>query len=243
MPRCRIAIATISPYPHEDEYDSGDYQETLDRCLKEIGWAEKANLQGQLIDGRYHGLAIGCFIEGGAAGPKETARLEINDDGTISVFIGSSAVGQGVETVFAQIAADALEIPMDRIRGVYHGSTAYVSDGYGAYHSRSVVMGGSALLDAANNFQAALREAAAKRLGCDAGEIRLDEDKVSGAGTASRCRCPPLPGSRPKARSSTRSTPTAMARRPRTWRSIRRSARSRSSTTSWCRTPAASSIR
>src|SRR4029079_19529989 len=111
----------------------------------------------------------------------EMARLEVNDDGTISVFIGSSAVGQGVETVFAQIAAEALEIPIDRIRGVYHGSTAYVSDGYGAYHSRSVVMGGSALLDAANNFQAALREEAAKRLNCNASDISLSEDKVSGA--------------------------------------------------------------
>ena len=174
-------IADISPYPHEDSYDSGDYSVTFERCLKEIGWAEKSNMQGQLIDGRYHGLAIGCFIEGGAAGPKETAGLAVNDDGTISVFIGSSAVGQGVETVFAQIAADALEIPMDRIRGVYHGSTAYVSDGYGAYHSRSVVMGGSALLDAANNFRTALSAAAAKKLGCAAGEIRFNEERVSGA--------------------------------------------------------------
>ena len=138
--------------------------------------------QGQLVDGRYHGLAIGCFIEGGAAGPKEMARLEINDDGSISVFMGSSAVGQGVETVFAQIAADALDIPMERIRWVHHGSTAYVSDGYGAYHSRSVVMGGSALLDAANNFKAALSEEAAKRLGCAASEITLGEDKVGGPG-------------------------------------------------------------
>ena len=146
-------LADIAPYPHEDELDSGDYQVTIERCLKEIGWAEKSKFAGKLVDGRYQGIAIGCFIEGGAAGPKETARLEVNDDGTISVFIGSSAVGQGVETVFAQIAADALEIPMDRIRGVYHGSTAFVSDGYGAYHSRSVVMGGSALLDAASNFK------------------------------------------------------------------------------------------
>jgi carbon-monoxide dehydrogenase large subunit len=175
-------IATISPYEHKDEYDSGDYRATLDRCLKEIRWAEKAKLQGERVDGRYHGLAIGCFIEGGAAGPKETARLEINDDGSISVYMGSSAVGQGVETVFAQIAADALEIPMDRIRWVHHGSTSYVSDGYGAYHSRSVVMGGSALLDAADNFKAALGEAAAARLDCDASEVRLGEDKVFGTG-------------------------------------------------------------
>jgi len=175
-------IATITPYEHKDEYDSGDYQVTLDRCLEEIRWTEKAKLQGQLIDGRYHGLAIGCFIEGGAAGPKESARLAINADGTISVFMGSSAVGQGVETVFAQIAADALEIPIDRIRGAFHGSTAYVSDGYGAYHSRSVVMGGSALLDAAKKFQDALRAVAAKRLGCEGAQVTLGEDKISAPG-------------------------------------------------------------
>jgi carbon-monoxide dehydrogenase large subunit len=176
------SIATIAPYEHKDEYDSGDYRTTFERCLQEIRWAEKAAMQGQLIDGRYHGLAIGCFVEGGAAGPKETAGLGVNEDGSISVFIGSSAVGQGVETVFAQIAADALEIPMNRIRGVFHGSTAYVSDGYGAYHSRSVVMGGSALLDAANNFQDLLRTTAAKRLGCAAADVSLGEDKVSAHG-------------------------------------------------------------
>lgn len=179
------SIATITPYEHKDEYDSGDYQETFNRCLDEIRWADKAKLQGRLVDGRYHGLAIGCFIEGGAAGPKETAGLAVNDDGSVSVFIGSSAVGQGVETVFAQIAADALEVPIDRIRGVFHGSTAYVSDGYGAYHSRSVVMGGSALLDAVKNFQAALRAAAARRLGCDASAIRFFDDKVGGPDGAS----------------------------------------------------------
>ena len=150
----------------------------LDRCLAEFGWADKAKLQGRLIDGRYHGLAVGCFVEGGAAGPKETARLEIEPGGTVAVFIGSSAVGQGVETVFAQIAADALEIPMERISGVHHGSTAYVSDGYGAYHSRSIVMGGSALLDAAKNLHALIRATAAQRFGCAAEDVVIREDRV-----------------------------------------------------------------
>ena len=96
--------------------------------------------------------------------------------------MGTSSVGQGVETVFAQIAADALEVPIERIHHVYHGSTAYVSDGYGAYHSRSTVMGGSAVLDATNNFMAALRQAAGKRLGCAESNVTLDIDKVSGGG-------------------------------------------------------------
>ena len=174
------AIATINPFESKDQFDSGDYQITLDRCLAEFGWDEKSKLQGRLIDGRYHGIALGCFIEGGAAGPKESARLALNDDGSVTVYMGSSAVGQGVETVFAQIAADALEIPMDRIREVLHGSTAHVSDGYGAYHSRSVVMGGSALLDAAEKFRSAIRIAAANRLGCDAAAVKLGEETVSG---------------------------------------------------------------
>ncbi len=175
-------VAHVQPTDAKDQYDSGDYRAAFDRCLKEFGWDEKAKLAGKLIDGCYHGLGVVCFIEGGAAGPKETARLEINDDGTISVYLGTTSVGQGVETIFAQIAADALEVPIERIRHVHHGSTSYVSDGYGAYHSRSTVMGGSALLDAVNNFQGAIRDAGAKRLGCDPAAIRIDEDKVSGPG-------------------------------------------------------------
>jgi carbon-monoxide dehydrogenase large subunit len=173
-------LASISPYEHHDELDSGDYHATFDRCLEEIRWAEKSKLQGKLIDGRYHGLAISCFIEGGAAGPKETAKLVLEADGAVSVFIGSSAVGQGVETVFAQIAADALEIPIDRIRGVFHGSTTLLKEGYGAYHSRSVVMGGSALLAAANTLRDLMRTHAAKRLGCQPADIALGDDKATG---------------------------------------------------------------
>ena len=175
-------IAHVQPTDARDEYDSGEYFETLDRALKEIDWPKVSKLQGKLIDGKYHGLGVVCFIEGGAAGPKEMARIEVNKDGTFSIYMGTSSVGQGVETVFAQIAADALEVPVERIHHVYHGSTAYVSDGYGAYHSRSTVMGGSAVLDATNNFMAALRQAAGKRLGCAESNVTLDIDKVSGGG-------------------------------------------------------------
>ncbi|MEA2981296.1 MAG: aerobic carbon-monoxide dehydrogenase large subunit [Alphaproteobacteria bacterium] len=175
-------IAHVQPTDAKDEYDSGEYSETLDLALKEIDWPKMSKLQGKLIDGKYHGLGVVCFVEGGAAGPKEMARIEVNKDGTFSVYMGTASVGQGVETVFAQIAADALEVPIERIHHVYHGSTAYVSDGYGAYHSRSTVMGGSAVLDATNNFMAMLRQAAGKRLGCAESNVTLDIDRVSGGG-------------------------------------------------------------
>jgi len=167
------SIATITPFESKDEFDSGDYSTTLDRCLAEIDWNETSKLAGKLIDGRYHGFAVGCFIEGGAAGPKESARIVLEPDGRYAVYVGSSAIGQGLETAFAQIAADALEVTLDRIRGVFHGTTSYVSDGYGAYHSRSVVMGGSAMLDAANKLREAIRAKAAKRLGCAPAQVEI----------------------------------------------------------------------
>jgi aerobic carbon-monoxide dehydrogenase large subunit len=172
-------IATITPYEKEEELDSGDYHATLERCLAEAGWTEKAKLAGRLIDGRYHGLGVGCFIEGGAAGPKESARMVLEPDGMYSVYVGSSAVGQGLETAFAQIAADALEVPMDRIKGVFHGTTSFVSDGYGAYHSRSVVMGGSAMLAAAETLRAEIRAAAAARLACASAQIEIVDGRTA----------------------------------------------------------------
>jgi len=145
-------LATVSPPEKKEELDSGDYRAALDRCLLEFGWGEKQKLQGKLIEGRYHGIALGCFIEGGAAGPRENARLTLDDDGGVSLFVGSASVGQGLETVCAQIAADALQMPIEKIR-VFHGSTPYLKEGFGAFHSRSVVMGGSAILDAAKNLK------------------------------------------------------------------------------------------
>ena len=107
------SLARVVPLEIETETDSGDYRVTLDRCADEFNWHEKVALQGRLIDGRYHGVGIGCYFEGGGSGPRENVRLELEADGSVSVYVGSSSVGQGVETVFAQIAADALERPME----------------------------------------------------------------------------------------------------------------------------------
>jgi carbon-monoxide dehydrogenase large subunit len=175
-------LATVVPLGIESETDSGDYGVTLDRCLAELGWTEKQGLNGRQIDGRYHGLGVGCYFEGGASGPRENARLELEADGCVSVFVGSSGVGQGLETIFAQIAADAMELPMARIKGVFHGSTNYVAEGFGSYSSRATVMGGSAIVDAAMKLRERIRAAAAARLGCAASAIKLGDDAAHGPG-------------------------------------------------------------
>ena len=173
-------LATVMPLNIATETDNGDYQATLERCLAEFGWTEKAKLQGKRVDGCYQGIAVGCYLEGGASGPRENARLVIEADGAVSVYVGSSAHGQGIETIFAQIAADALELPMGRIRGVMHGSTTHVSRGYGSYSSRSTVMGGSAILNAAEKLKDAIREAAAKSLACSPADVSIMSEAISG---------------------------------------------------------------
>jgi carbon-monoxide dehydrogenase large subunit len=178
-------LATVAELKLENETDTGNYALPLDRCLDEFDWGGKAALQGKLIDGRYHGVAIGCYIEGGAAGPRENARLVLEADGAVSVYIGSSSVGQGIETIFAQIAADALELPFDRIARVHHGSTTLVSEGFGSFGSRATVMGGSAIVDAANKLKRMIRDAAARHFGCTSAEIELSGGTATGPNKAS----------------------------------------------------------
>src|SRR3989454_1299806 len=173
-------LATVEPLAIQTETDSGDYEMTLARCLEEMDWTAKAAMQGKLIDGRYRGTAIGCYLEGGASGPKESARLVLESEGKVAVYVGSSSIGQGLETVCAQIAADALEVPMADITHVFHGSTDHVIDGYGSYSSRAVVMGGNAIVAAAAKLRDAVRVAAAERWDCAAKDVEIDAGTVLG---------------------------------------------------------------
>jgi carbon-monoxide dehydrogenase large subunit len=111
-------------------------------------------------------------------------RFVIEADGSITLYVGSSSVGQGVETVFAQIAADALEVPMERINRVLHGSTDYLTEGFGSYSSRTIVMGGSAIVDGAARLRERIREAAARRLACAVSDIAIDRGMTVGPGRA-----------------------------------------------------------
>lgn len=159
------------------ECDSGNYGELLALCAEKLDWANRCKLQGQFVDGRYHGCAIGCFIEGGAGGPRENARMEIAADGRILVSVGSSAIGQGLETILGQIAADALGQPLQSVR-IQHGSTTLVEQGFGSFHSRSTVMGGSAILVAAEALLQELQQQASAHFGCTPSEVRVSEGSV-----------------------------------------------------------------
>lgn len=145
-------------------YDSGDYPTVFERGLAHFGYEELAKRNGQLIDGRLHGVGLACFTESTGGGPGEHARIELRQDGTLDLFVGSSSAGQGHETSMAQVLADAMGVPFKDIR-VHHGSTTYLKQGYGAYHSRSAVMGGSAVHKAGQALVQTLMARAAKLKG------------------------------------------------------------------------------
>ena len=157
--------------------DSGDYRECFDAVVAESKWAEKALHSGKMVNGRWRGLGIATFVEGGASGPREHARMELRPDGKVLLAVGSSSIGQGIETVFSQIAADALEVSLDAIE-VVHGSTTLLKEGFGSYGSRATVMGGCAVIDAANNLLEAFRGAAARRLGVDAASLAIADGEA-----------------------------------------------------------------
>ncbi len=180
--RRNLIPAADMPYPlapvrpldgfNDTVCDSGDYLSAFARCVEESHWREKSTLSGKLVEGCYHGLGVACFVEGGASGPRETARIELGQGGNVAVYVGSSAIGQGLETIMAQIAADALEIPIDRIR-VMHGSTTYLAEGFGSYGSRGTVMGGSAVLVAADALLQKFRAAAAGHFGASVEDVTV----------------------------------------------------------------------
>lgn len=156
----------------QTELDNGAYQIVMKRCLAEFGWDEKRKVQGRLIDGRYHGIGVAGFVEGGSGGLRENARMVVDTDGSITVSVGSTALGQGLKTILSQIAADALGLPMTSIR-LLHGSTNLVSEGYGSFHSRSTVMGGSAILLAAESLLDKIRHSAAACLRCNPAQVTM----------------------------------------------------------------------
>jgi len=171
------ATGKLVPYEPETDFDTGDYHATFERALTEIGWEENKKLQGKLIDGRYHGLAAVPFVESSGSG-KENARVRVEPDGSVAVYVGSSVLGQGLETTLGQVAAETLKLRFDRVK-VLHGSTTYLREGFGTFASRSMVVGGSAVMDGCKNLLGAIAEAATKRLGFPNEEIVIADGVVS----------------------------------------------------------------
>jgi carbon-monoxide dehydrogenase large subunit len=157
-------LGRLVTYEPPAQLDSGDFAALFDEAMEQIGWDDKQHIQGREIDGRYHGIGFASFAESGAGGPGEGARICLRRDGGLDVYVGATSSGQGHETVFAQVCADALALPLDRVR-IICASTDELERGLGTYHSRSAVMAGNAVRSTAGKFLERLAELAAAYFG------------------------------------------------------------------------------
>jgi CO/xanthine dehydrogenase Mo-binding subunit len=129
--------------------DSGDYGGLLDKALAAVGWERlQAELRRRRAAGEAVGAGLAMFVEKSGLGPYECVHVSIDEAGAVEVVTGAASVGQGVETVVAQICADALGVDYHRVR-VIHGQTDRIAFGVGAFASRVTVMTGEATRRAA----------------------------------------------------------------------------------------------
>jgi len=141
--------------------DSGDYAGLLTKALKRFEWPKlTARLAARRRAGEAVGAGLAMFVEKSGLGPRDAVRIAVEPSGDIELVTGGSSLGQGFETVMAQICADALGVDYRRVR-VVHGQTNRIEQGIGAHATRATVMTGSATHVAANKLRAlALKEAA-----------------------------------------------------------------------------------
>ena len=157
-------IGKLVTYEPQAEFDSGNFAEVFEQALNEIGWSDKQSIQGREIDGWRHGIGFASFVESSAGGLKEHARIRLGPDGALDVYVGSTSSGQGHETVFAQVCADVLGLPLDVVR-VICASTDDLEDGGGTWHSRSAVMAGNAVRTTAEAFIERIKSVASEYFG------------------------------------------------------------------------------
>ncbi|MGH7185698.1 MAG: xanthine dehydrogenase family protein molybdopterin-binding subunit, partial [Pseudomonadota bacterium] len=158
--------------------DSGAYSGLLDKALAGIGWDSlQEDLKRRRAGGEAVGAGVAMYLEKSGLGPRDGARISVDGSGGVEVVTGSASLGQGVETVMAQICADALGVDYRRVR-VIHGQTDRIANGIGAHASRATVMTGSAVHVAAINVRAKAIEAAAKLMKVPADALDIIDGKV-----------------------------------------------------------------
>ena len=160
-------------------YDTGDYERALDLALDAAGYqdlrAEQARRR-EAGDPVQLGIGVSTYVEvtAGPQASKEYAKVEVHDDGSATVYTGSSPHGQGHVTAFTALASDQLGIPMDRINLVW-GDTDIVERGEGTMGSRSLQLGGSAVHEASVGLVERARQVAANALEANPDDVVLDK--------------------------------------------------------------------
>ena len=171
--------------------DSGSYGEALEVVLREIDYEGfRVEQERARAEGRYLGLGLACYVEGTGLGPYEGAHVQVHGTtGRVHVATGLTTQGQGHQTAFAQIAADALGVAPDMI-DVVTGDTDQMQWGVATFASRAAVVSGSAVHRAATAVREKALAFAANMLECDPGDLEIEDGQIYVKG--SRHRTVPL---------------------------------------------------
>ena len=187
-------------YPYQTPvaviYDSGDYFTTLEMALKAADYSGfEQRRQESAQQGKLRGIGIATYIEacamapsvlagqlGARAGFYETAEVRVHPTGSITVFTGTHSHGQGHETTFAQVVADQLGVPIELVE-VVHGDTGKIPFGMGTYASRSLAVGGSALVKAIDKVVSKGKKIAAHLLEASEADLEFKDGQFTVAGT------------------------------------------------------------
>jgi len=154
-------------------YDSGDYPTSLQKLKKLVGWDEfEAYREQALAEGRRVGIGLACYVEGTGVGPYEGAHVRVETNGKVVVATGLTTQGQGHETVFAQVAAEELGVPVADV-SVVTGDTRRFKYAVGTFASRAAVMSGNAVALAARKVRAKALRIAGEALEVDPGDLEV----------------------------------------------------------------------
>jgi carbon-monoxide dehydrogenase large subunit len=169
-------------------YDSGNYSLALGKALKAAGYDKLRREQKRLRSrGRYLGIGVSTYVEICAMGPGfwEYGKVQVEASGKVKVFSGASPHGQGQQTSFAQIVADALGVAFDDV-AVVHGDTAQVPRGMGTFGSRATAVGGIAVYHAAEKVKEQAKEIASELLEADADDLVFTDGRFNVKGVPKR---------------------------------------------------------
>jgi carbon-monoxide dehydrogenase large subunit/6-hydroxypseudooxynicotine dehydrogenase subunit gamma len=175
MPYARPLVALGD----EVVFDSGRYEELLDKALARFEWAElEADVKKRRAAGEFVGLGLAMYVEKSGLGPTDGARVNVHTNGEVEVITGGASMGQGFETVIAQVAAQTLGVDYRSVR-VIHGRTDRIEYGIGAHATRATVMTANATVVAAEKVRAKALDMAAQLLQADVASLAIVDGVVS----------------------------------------------------------------
>jgi aerobic carbon-monoxide dehydrogenase large subunit len=204
MDPVEIRRKNFSKFPHSNylgfAYDTGDYDKALTKALATVGYDALRQRQKELrAKGRYLGIGLSTWIEVCGFGPSaitaaneplalvESSSVRLHPTGSATVYVGTSPQGQGHATTFAQIAADTLGLPYDSI-DVRTGDTGDTPFGYGTYGSRSLHVGGSAVLISCRKVVEKARKLAAHMLEASEEDVAFDQGRFHVKGSPDKAK-------------------------------------------------------